>query len=84
MCGGAPDDPVVDACTVWLAYRTRTGECGLRQSAARGRTSSLKPADEVFSTVTSLIPPLVPVFVVFIIFQRYLVEGISTAGLSGR
>ena len=27
---------------------------------------------------------LVPVFAVFIAFQRYLVEGISTAGLSGR
>src|SRR5919198_2565726 len=27
---------------------------------------------------------LVPVFVVFVFFQRYLVEGISTAGLSGR
>ena len=27
---------------------------------------------------------LVPVFAVFIFFQRYLVEGISTAGLSGR
>ncbi len=27
---------------------------------------------------------LVPVFGVFILFQRYLVEGISTAGLSGR
>jgi len=27
---------------------------------------------------------LVPVFAVFIVFQRYLVEGISTAGLSGR
>jgi len=27
---------------------------------------------------------LIPVFVVFIFFQRYLVEGISTAGLSGR
>ena len=27
---------------------------------------------------------LVPVFVVFIVFQRYLVEGISTTGLSGR
>jgi ABC-type maltose transport system permease subunit len=29
-------------------------------------------------------PTLVPVFAVFILFQRYLVEGISTAGLSGR
>ena len=27
---------------------------------------------------------LLPVFAVFIFFQRYLVEGISTAGLSGR
>jgi pectin-derived oligosaccharide transport system permease protein len=27
---------------------------------------------------------LVPVFAVFIFFQRFLVEGISTAGLSGR
>jgi multiple sugar transport system permease protein len=27
---------------------------------------------------------LVPVFAVFIFFQRYLIEGISTAGLSGR
>jgi multiple sugar transport system permease protein len=27
---------------------------------------------------------LVPVFAVFIVFQRFLVEGISTAGLSGR
>jgi multiple sugar transport system permease protein len=27
---------------------------------------------------------LVPVFAVFILFQRYLVEGISTAGLAGR
>ena len=27
---------------------------------------------------------LVPVFAVFVFFQRYLVEGISTAGLSGR
>jgi len=27
---------------------------------------------------------LVPVFAVFIFFQRYLVEGVSTAGLSGR
>ncbi len=27
---------------------------------------------------------LVPVFVVFVFFQRYLVEGISTTGLSGR
>ncbi len=27
---------------------------------------------------------LVPVFFVFVVFQRYLVEGISTAGLSGR
>ena len=27
---------------------------------------------------------LVPVFAVFIFFQRYLVEGISTAGLHGR
>jgi multiple sugar transport system permease protein len=26
---------------------------------------------------------LVPVFVVFILFQRYLVEGISTTGLRG-
>ncbi len=27
---------------------------------------------------------LVPVFAIFIFFQRYLVEGISTSGLSGR
>jgi multiple sugar transport system permease protein len=26
---------------------------------------------------------LVPVFVVFVVFQRYLVEGISTTGMKG-
>jgi multiple sugar transport system permease protein len=28
-------------------------------------------------------PALIPVFVIFILFQKYLVEGMSTTGLKG-
>ena len=43
-----------------------------------------KIAEAVREFATSATLALVPVFGVFIFFQRYLVEGISTAGLSGR